>query len=387
MLGIEDYGSGSDSNESDCEESSVTLLTEKTPASSNPSTSRPKRPLKKITIGLPSLSPNKDDQDDALKDERPVAKKPRLQSGAGASSLLSILPAPKQKNPLPSSSDRERVLGGGKGPGLVFSTPAQSVNGASDIHGHYHNDTEDHADPPPASSSTDAVSQHSTGPHLFLPPSLAKGKPSISAEEGIDIPRTRPRNPTPAIDFFSLEGSTKTAFPTASTSTSSLPSLSSAPPIPTFEPPEPSQNDPYPGYYQLPSGAWAAHDPDVYAKYIKKWESEYNAHLRALEKGAAKGFEDLDKAAVEEVDAMKEMERAKVELKEREERKAVTKGAGEVPVAPKMTLNASKLSGIARSRHQLSTLLKEAYENREALEERIAQGRRNRKEAGNKYGF
>jgi len=47
---------------------------------------------------------------------------------------------------------------------------------------------------------------------------------------------------------------------------------------------------------------------------------------------------------------------------------------------------ASKLSGIARSRHQLSTLLKEAYENREALEEKIAQGKRNRKEAGNKYG-
>lgn len=51
-----------------------------------------------------------------------------------------------------------------------------------------------------------------------------------------------------------------------------------------------------------------------------------------------------------------------------------------------MDLQASKLSGIARSRHQLSTLLKEAYENREALEERIAEGRRNRKEAGNKYG-
>lgn len=200
------------------------------------------------------------------------------------------------------------------------------------------------------------------------------------------------------------ENSTKITVTTASTSTSSLPSVTSAPPIPTFEPPEPAQTDPYPGYYQLPSGAWAAHDSAVYAKYLKKWESEYNAHVRALEKGNAKGFEGLDTAKVEEVDAMKEMERAKVELKEREERKAVTKGADGGPVAPKMTLNvslttwpfcwlfmfheqASKLSGIARSRHQLSTLLKEAYENREALEERIAQGRRNRKEAGNKYGM
>lgn len=32
-------------------------------------------------------------------------------------------------------------------------------------------------------------------------------------------------------------------------------------------------------------------------------------------------------------------------------------------------------------------MLKEAFENREALEEKIAQGRRNRKEAGNKYGM
>lgn len=63
--------------------------------------------------------------------------------------------------------------------------------------------------------------------------------------------------------------------------------------------------------------------------------------MRALEKGAVKGFEGLDTAAVEEVDAMKEMERAKVELKEREERKAVTRGAGGGPVAPKMTLNVS----------------------------------------------
>lgn len=44
------------------------------------------------------------------------------------------------------------------------------------------------------------------------------------------------------------------------------------------------------------------------------------------------------------------------------------------------------MSGVARSRHQLGTMLKEAYDNREALEEKIAEGRRNRKEAGNKYG-
>lgn len=49
-------------------------------------------------------------------------------------------------------------------------------------------------------------------------------------------------------------------------------------------------------------------------------------------------------------------------------------------------LQGAKLGGRARSRHQLTTLLTEAYSNREALEEKIAEGRRNRKEAGKKYG-
>jgi hypothetical protein len=49
-------------------------------------------------------------------------------------------------------------------------------------------------------------------------------------------------------------------------------------------------------------------------------------------------------------------------------------------------MQGSKVSKGARKRGQLSSLLVEAYQNREALEERIAEGRRNRKEAGNKYG-
>jgi len=53
----------------------------------------------------------------------------------------------------------------------------------------------------------------------------------------------------------------------------------------------------------------------------------------------------------------------------------------------KFPIQASKRSGIAKSRHQLATLLADAYANREALEEKIAEGRRNRKEAGNKYGM
>ena len=72
---------------------------------------------------------------------------------------------------------------------------------------------------------------------------------------------------------------------------------------------------------------------------MKKWEHDYNSQLRALEKGAIKGFEGLEDAPVEEINALKEMEKAKKEIQEREEKKAITRGAGGGPVAPKMNIN------------------------------------------------
>lgn len=360
MLGIEDYGSDSDSEQS-LPDISTTVV--------SPKTTKTLRGPKKITISLPSISNTHDILEAG--DERPAKK--QKTGGAGSSSLLSMLPLPKQVNLVPQA---QRVLGGGTGPGLKFHASTSTMNGSPSV------DQE-------ATSQDVCYVEPAT---LFRPTSVSKGRKNISLEETSIKPTDAiPKETTSAaLDFFSLGSSItepqKSLAETAGQSSSQTP-LSSAPTIPTFEPPEPTPTDPYPGYYQLPSGSWAAYDSEYYGKFMKKWENEYNAHLRALEKGTIKGFEGLRGASVEEVDAMKEMEKAKKEIKEREEKKAITQGAGGGPVAPKMNINASKTSGVARSRHQLSTLLKEAYENREALEERIAQGKRNRKEAGNKYGF
>ena len=135
----------------------------------------------------------------------------------------------------------------------------------------------------------------------------------------------------------------------------------------------------------LPSGSWAAYDPTYYATFYKKWQKEYDAHVRALEKGT-KGFEAYDEGDAAEVDAAAEMEKAREEVQVQEERKALTGANQHAGATPKMNIKGAALSGRARGRHQLTTLLTEAYANREELEERIAQGRRNRKEAGNKYG-
>ena len=386
--------------------SSSSSLSLPEPSSSSSTTSTAPHKLKrtkKIAINLPSLPPPEDDGDDG-----PPTKKPRVapSTGAGMSSLLSMLPAPKQPVPVIEKKE-ERVLGGGGGPGLVFRTKretqsrGEAVEFASADRSCADAEFEGPADVPAAEPSTS-----------FVPPSLKRGKANISLEEqgpskvplSASAPSHPPKSAAPAIDIFSLGLHTPSArsihsTPRPSTSTSAAPTtlssapssssftISSAPAITTFRPPSPTLDDSYPGYYQLPSGAYAPYDPTYYASYAKKWKAEYDKHIRALEK--AQYEPDADDA--ESVDMAAEMERARREVKEREDRKALTtggagKGENGEPAMPRMNVKGAKLGAVARSRHQLTTLLTEAYSNREVLEERIAQGRRNRKEAGMKYG-
>ncbi len=114
-------------------------------------------------------------------------------------------------------------------------------------------------------------------------------------------------------------------------------SISSAPKIDEYIPPEPTPNDPYPGYYQLPSGTWAAYDSTYYQHFYSKWKADYDREVRALET-KTKGFEDADADDTQEINALREMEKAKKEIQEREEKKALTQGAGGEPVAPRMNV-------------------------------------------------
>ncbi|OSC99108.1 hypothetical protein PYCCODRAFT_888963 [Trametes coccinea BRFM310] len=429
MLGVEGYGSDSD-NGSDSEATqrvpSTTpsaALSSKLPAPAKKSTfslpppsssassskassglslppPKPKKAPKKIAIGLPSL-PKDDDDRTSDTDDRPPAKKPRLGSGAGASGLLSMLPAPKNKAPV--APEAQRVLGAGRGPGLVFKTapstgaPARTATVEDADDADEHEEKAETLDSSYSAILEEKVEAEKKESIPFMPTSVKRGKANISLEEKPSAPATRPSvSSAPAVDFFSLSSASSSS---SRLSTSTVPPVSSAPPVidplanvpsaapkvEDFVPPEPTPNDPYPGYYLTPTGQWAAYDPAYYKKFYDKWKKEYEAHIRALEKGKIKGFEEAEDAP--EVNALKEMERAKKEIQEREERKALTTAASAVPDAPKMNIKGAALSGRARSRHQLTTLLSEAYQNREALEERIAQGRRNRKEAGNKYGF
>ena len=79
------------------------------------------------------------------------------------------------------------------------------------------------------------------------------------------------------VDWYFLAASAPfTKIPPAST-TLRPPTISSAPAIPDFVPPEPTSSDPYPGYYQLSSGQWAAYDPDYYHSFFPESSSSSDA--------------------------------------------------------------------------------------------------------------
>jgi len=211
MLGLDDYGSGSESESesqkvtqpqlipgSSMPKSKLNLLpiSATGPSDSLPTPKSTKRAPKKIAIGLPALSKDGDEEKDSLELEKPAPKRQKM-SGAGVSGLLSMLPAPKQKNVVPQ---QQRVLGGGKGSGLVFdlksSAPASKKQEVED---------EGEGEELTASTTSTLSSRDSLLP--FLPPSLVKGKANISLE---DKPKVHTKSTYPIIssapvaDFFSI---------------------------------------------------------------------------------------------------------------------------------------------------------------------------------------
>ncbi len=190
MLGLDDYGSDSDSSRPGSPRADTT---------SHKSVPKLRRAPKKITIALPTISSKDDNEEEDF--ERPAKKR----KTAGVSSLLSILPTPKQSIPVPVP---QRVLGRGLGRGLHIRSQSSAESTTQD-------ETE----------STSTVSKVDKNPSttLFRPTSLAKGRKNISVEEhSINQPRTEKpplQEPStlsePAVDFFSI-GELLCSFPSIS---------------------------------------------------------------------------------------------------------------------------------------------------------------------------
>ena len=159
MLGIEDYHSDFDASEP--KEPAISGTTNPPP--------KTKRAPKKFTIALPSLPAT--DTPENSEDERPAKKR---RTGAGTSSLLSMLPTPKQK-----SINQSQVSIGGTKTGIL-----------------------DHKSGTQASKDPDAHLPLSSSLSL-MPSSLGKGKGNISVQE-FNINQAAQSRHSSATDFFAL---------------------------------------------------------------------------------------------------------------------------------------------------------------------------------------
>ncbi|KAJ9115035.1 hypothetical protein QFC22_005363 [Naganishia vaughanmartiniae] len=278
--------------------------------------------------------------------------------------------------------------------------------------------TEDDAQPPSQPSVSKEKGKGKSAlldmlppPKRALPvrPSTSKSTSASPGTQNTLLPRTvkpPPTEPTttpaqaeeaePAeieFDPFGLATASPTSLPSVKQTTSAPPipaTISSAPAITEYTPPIPTAQDPYPGYYPLPSGSWAAYDPQYYASFFpsSSASSGNNAAAEAarlVEAGAMgrgwSGVQDEEGGAVH-VDVRKGLEEAR---KEQDDLKRIT--APTLYAEENTYKSVGKTLGKAGQRHQLSALLKDAHANRQALEERIAQNKRTKKESGGRYGF
>ena len=151
-------------------------------------------------------------------------------------------------------------------------------------------------------------------------------------------------------------------------------------------PPAPTASDPYPGYYQLPGGQWAAYDPEYYASFFST--DEHGADSAGKKKKGEDGrvghhWDELDDGRGEVVDV--DVSAGIREAREQEERKAKM-AKPKLPGDEYQYKAIGQTKGLAAERHQLTSLLNTAFTQREALEERIAQNKKNMRLAGTKYG-
>ncbi|POY71080.1 hypothetical protein BMF94_5837 [Rhodotorula taiwanensis] len=349
------------------------------PAPAPPTKKQKDKGPRRIILDLPSADSNSTADADG-----PASKKPRLALGKGngapLTGLAAMLPKPKNKAPPPK-------------PAPTTATPGPASTGPSRLDVLLGLNKEDGATEPKGSAGG-----------VLLPPSLAAKAKRKAA------PSAPPAPAEPAADFFGLgalrlwlrkrrtetdaqkHAGSVTSAPSASTSTassrsglsiSSAPSLSAAPSVgssASTTAATPTAADPYPGFTQLPSGEWVAKDQQTYEMWMA-WQAQQQQQAAAAPEGLDE--KDVEKrGGLIEVD---EAQRAKDAWATRPDM-VPGKADGHKPAAAVKGIP-SQLSGSAKRKHQLSSLLAAAHDNRAELEERIAQARQNRKSGGNKYGF
>ncbi|KAK4686761.1 hypothetical protein P7C73_g3365, partial [Tremellales sp. Uapishka_1] len=218
-----------------------------------------KRGPVKITLDQPKSSALNDSTDgdevEARLEEREY-KKPKL-GGAGSSSLLGMLPPPKRKLPV---SDAKPTLSVNKSMAAPRAVKPSAV-------------ADDDEGKPPKRAG------------LLLPSSISRAK-AKEREKEVDEPE---------LDLFGLSSVKPSASSSASASTPTKPpTITSAPSVADFAPPPPTPQDPYPGYYQLPSGSWAAYEPEYYHSFFPENQEQEDGAQKQSDGRVGKHWDEFE---------------------------------------------------------------------------------------------
>lgn len=138
----------------------------------------------------------------------------------------------------------------------------------------------------------------------------------------------------------------------------------------------------YPGWRCDPDGSWYPVTPEAHAQYAA-WIQHAEAESQAQTAYQSKSDAPPDPSRMRAFDAGQELQDAQAH---RPSPPANKKPKVEWQISEK--LQSERLTNMrARNRGQLSSLLMQAAENREMLEERWAYGKSKRREASKRYGF
>ncbi len=358
------------------------------PSSAPPPVKAPPKKRAAVKIGF-DLKPLPDDEEDAAPQHKEGAprKRPKLGDtgkGKGKSALLDMLPAPKRA--LPPSKTAPAPTTPAPTPPLLQKDEASEMALA-------------------LGAPEDDVDDANNAPS-FAPRSL--GKKAGKATQPVKAPSmdffgigTMPGRDVPTGDanFAPRPGEASASAARAIASQPIPPpssmSITSAPEVKDYVPPPPSINDPYPGYYQLPSGSWAAYDRGYYMSCFKQAEEDGPVGRDWDAMG------QVDQGGMQKIDVAKDLQHQKKLEEERKKLTAVEPSYEEskYKVSRKLSLGGllltsrhfhfqpmGKTTGKAGQKHQLTALLKDAHMNRRAMEETIAGNKRKQREAGTKYG-